>query len=74
MESLKKKKKVNEKKNEATKDKSNDSKQKPKEVLSVQLFDNYYGEGQNQKEKDLKNNNGLNLNGYLQFCDSKYNN
>ena len=67
----KKKKKANER-NEATKDKSNDSKPKPEEVLSVQLFYEFYGEEQNQKEKDLKNNNGLNLNGYLQFCDSKY--
>ena len=72
MEVKKRKTKLKEDKNEATKDKSIDSKPKPEEILSVQLFDNYYGEGQNQKEKDLKNNNGLNLNGYLQFCDNKY--
>ena len=73
-EKKKNNKNVKEEKNEATKDKSIDSKPKPEEIFSIQLFDNYYGEGQNQKEKDLKNNNGLNLNGYLQFCDSKYNN
>ena len=59
----KKKKKANEN-NEATKDKSIDSKPKPEEIFSVQLFYEFLNKEKIQKEE--------NLNGYLQFCDSKY--
>ena len=64
MEAKKRKKKLKEEKNEATKDKSIDSKPKPEEIFSVQLFYEFLNKEKIQKEE--------NLNGYLQFCDSKY--
>ena len=60
----KKNENVKEEKNEATKDKSIDSKPKPEEIFSVQLFYEFLNKEKIQKEE--------NLNGYLQFCDSKY--
>ena len=64
MEVKKRKTKLKEDKNEATKDKSIDSKPKPEEIFSVQLFYEFLNKEKIQKEE--------NLNGYLQFCDNKY--
>ena len=64
MEVKRTKKKLKEERGEATKDKSIDSKPKPEEIFSVQLFYEFLNKEKIQKEE--------NLNGYLQFCDSKY--